>query len=81
MLSSLLDWQLPYERNDMFIERMRYKAMPFDSPDTSTADLKQLWGGGQVPPLTPEQTALSLKLWQKIQTRKEREQKVRAEDI
>jgi hypothetical protein len=54
--------------------------MPFESPDTSTTELKQLWGGGKVPPLTPEQTALSLKLWQKIQTRKEREQKVRAED-
>lgn len=55
--------------------------MPFESPDlsTNTTDLKQLWGGGQVPPLTPEQTALSLKLWQKIQTRKQRDQQVRAE--
>lgn len=49
--------------------------MPFESPDPSTIDLQQLWGGGKVPPLTPEQTDLSLQLWQKIKTRKQREQK------
>jgi hypothetical protein len=37
-------------------------------------ELKQLWGGGQVPSLTIEQTELSLKLWRKIKKRKRQEQ-------
>lgn len=48
--------------------------MSSELPDRSKADLSQLWGGGQVPPLTSEQIDLSLKLWQKIKTRKQREQ-------
>lgn len=37
-------------------------------------ELKQLWGGGQVPSLTTEETELSLKLWKKIKKRKRQEQ-------
>jgi hypothetical protein len=47
--------------------------MSREPTDSSEAELKQLWGGGKVPALTPEQTDLSLKLWQKIKTRKLRE--------
>lgn len=54
--------------------------MSSESVDSRQADLKQLWGGGNVPPLTPEQTDLSLKLWQKIKTRKQREQKLGLEE-
>lgn len=43
------------------------------------AELRQLWGGGKVPPLTPNEIDLSIKLWQKIKTRKQREQKLRGE--
>ncbi|HEY9638433.1 MAG TPA: hypothetical protein V6D14_33910 [Coleofasciculaceae cyanobacterium] len=50
--------------------------MSFEALDGSKADLKQLWGGGKVPPLTPEETDLSLKLWNKIKLRKQREQKL-----
>jgi hypothetical protein len=39
-------------------------------------ELKQLWGGGQVPSLTIEQTELSLKLWRKIKKRKGQEQQL-----
>ncbi|HEY9609300.1 hypothetical protein [Allocoleopsis sp.] len=35
-------------------------------------ELKQLWGGGRIPPLTREQIELSLRLWQKIKKRKQR---------
>ncbi len=45
--------------------------MSFKPQDGTKAELKQLWGGF-VPPLTPEQINLSLKLWQKIQARKQR---------
>lgn len=51
-----------------------------ESQDSKKLDLKQLWGGGSVPPLTPEQTDLSLKLWKKIKTRKQREQKLVSEE-
>ena len=53
--------------------------MSFESDDSRKADLKQLWGGGKIPPLTPEETDLSLKLWQKIKTRKQREAQLGAE--
>ncbi len=45
---------------------------PFDDPQ---AELKQLWGSF-VPSLTPEQIDLSIKLWQKIKTRKQRSPKL-----
>ena len=48
--------------------------MSLEPTDSRKEELKQLWGGGKVPPLTVEQTDLSLKLWQKIQKRKQREQ-------
>jgi hypothetical protein len=38
-------------------------------------ELKQLWGGGNIPHLTREQVELSLKLWQKIKKRKQLSQK------
>lgn len=43
--------------------------------------LKQLWGRN-VPPLTEDQIDISIKVWQKIQARKQREQKTepRAEE-
>jgi hypothetical protein len=44
------------------------------------AELRQLWGGGTVPPLSPKEIDLSIKLWQKIKTRKQREQKLRGEE-
>jgi hypothetical protein len=44
------------------------------------AELRQLWGGGTVPPLTPNEIDLSIKLWQKIKTRKQREQKLRSQE-
>ena len=44
------------------------------------AELRQLWGGGTVPPLSPKEIDLSIKLWQKIKTRKQREQKLRREE-
>lgn len=44
------------------------------------AELRQLWGGGTVPPLTPKEIDLSIKLWEKIKTRKQREQKLRGEE-
>ena len=40
--------------------------------DSTQTELKQLWGEF-VPSLTPEQTDLSIKLWQKIKLRRERE--------
>jgi hypothetical protein len=43
-------------------------------------ELRQLWGGGQVPPLNLEQTELSLKLWQKIKKRKQREQQLMSQE-
>ena len=49
--------------------------MSFKPKDSSQAELKHLWGGF-VPALTPEQTELSVKLWQKIEARKQLEQKI-----
>lgn len=49
--------------------------MSFEPSSNRKAELQQLWGGGQVPPLTPEEVELSLKLWQKIQKRKQKVQK------
>ena len=48
--------------------------MSLEPTDSRKEELKQLWGGGKVPPLTVEQTDLSIKLWQKIKKRKQREQ-------
>ncbi len=48
--------------------------MLLEPTDSRKEELKHLWGGGQVPPLTVEQTELSLKLWEKIKKRKQREQ-------
>lgn len=53
--------------------------MSSELPDTSKADLRQLWGGGKVPSLSSEEIDLSLKLWQKIKSRKQREQKLGVE--
>lgn len=50
--------------------------MSFECEDKCKAELRKLWGGGKVPSLTPEETDLSLKLWNKIKTRKQREQKL-----
>jgi hypothetical protein len=50
--------------------------MSFEPSASSEAELRQLWGGGKVPPLTPREMELSIKLWQKIKTRKQREQKL-----
>jgi hypothetical protein len=47
--------------------------MSFNPEDNAQTELKQLWGRN-VPPLTPEQIDLSIKLWQKIKVRKQREQ-------
>jgi hypothetical protein len=49
--------------------------MSFEHQDSSKVELKQLWGYGKVPALTPEEIDLSLKLWQKIKRRKQRDQK------
>lgn len=46
------------------------------SLDSCQAELNNLWLG-KVPPLTPEQVEVALKLWQKIKARKEREAKLR----
>lgn len=48
--------------------------MSLEPIDNTKEELRQLWGGGEVPPLTLEETSLSLKLWQKIKKRKQREQ-------
>ena len=45
-----------------------------NTQDTTRAELKQLWGRN-VPPLTPDEIDLSIKVWQKIKARKQREQK------
>lgn len=42
--------------------------------ENTQAVLKQLWGSN-VPQLTEDQIDLSIKVWQKIQARKQREQK------
>lgn len=42
--------------------------------ENTQAVLKQLWGRN-VPQLTEDQIDLSIKVWQKIQARKQREQK------
>ncbi len=52
--------------------------MSYQSSNNSEAELKQLWGGGEVPPLTKEQTELSLQLWRKIKKRRQREQQSNA---
>jgi hypothetical protein len=49
--------------------------MKQDNQDSIQAKLKQLWGGGQVPDLTEEQTQWALVLWNKINNLKLREQK------
>lgn len=46
--------------------------MSFKPQGDTQAALKQLWGEF-VPSLTSEQADIALKLWQKIQTRKQRE--------
>ena len=51
--------------------------MSLKSKDSRQAELRQLWAG-KVPPLTPEQTEVSLKLWQKIKARRQREQELDA---
>lgn len=43
--------------------------------DKSGSQLRQLWGEF-LPPLSPEQAQLSVKLWQKIQARKQRQPQV-----
>ena len=53
--------------------------MSSNLPDKNKTELSQLWGGGQVPPLTSDEIDLSLKLWQKIKSRKQREQKLGGE--
>jgi hypothetical protein len=55
---------------------VKCSSMSFELTDSCRAELKQLWGGTKVPPLTPEQIELSLKLWHKIKSRKLREQKL-----
>jgi len=55
---------------------VKFSFMSRETTDICKAELQQLWGGGEVPPLTPEQTELSLKLWEKIKNRKLREQKL-----
>ncbi len=52
--------------------------MAYRSSNSPDAELKQLWGGGTVPPLTQEQTELSLHLWRKIKKRRQREQQAKA---
>lgn len=49
--------------------------MSFKFKDSNQPELEQLWGRF-VPSLTPEQTDLSIKLWQKIKARKQVEQKL-----
>jgi len=48
--------------------------MSFKYKDSDQAALRDLWGGN-VPPLTPQEIELSVKVWQKIKARKQREQK------
>lgn len=52
--------------------------MSFQPNNSTEVELKQLWGE-KVPPLTPEQIDLSIQLWQKIKTRKQREQTLKPE--
>ena len=59
-----------------FLLVVRFSSMSFEPSASSEAELRQLWGGGKVPPLTPREMELSIKLWQKIKTRKQREQKL-----
>lgn len=54
---------------------MKYRSMSYEPSTNSEAQLRQLWGGGKVPPLSPKEIELSIKLWQKIQNRKQKEQK------
>lgn len=42
-----------------------------ENQDNAQSKLKQLWGGGKVPPLTPEQTSWALYYWQKIKKMKQ----------
>lgn len=48
--------------------------MSFKPEDNTQTELKQLWGSN-VPPLTADEIDLSIKVWQKIKARKQREQK------
>ncbi len=48
--------------------------MLIEQNDSKKEEWKQLWGGGLVPPLTREQTELSLQLWKKIKKRKRKQQ-------
>ncbi len=43
--------------------------------DSTRSQLSQLWAGGPIPQLSPEEIDLSLKLWQKIKARKQRTEK------
>jgi len=51
--------------------------MSFQPNSSVQAALKQLWGE-KVPSLTPEQIDLSIQIWQKIKTRKQREHDVKS---
>lgn len=46
-----------------------------ENQDSIQTKLKQLWGGGKVPPLTQEQTEWALLLWEKIKALQAREQR------
>lgn len=50
--------------------------MSYRHQDNVQAELKQLWGGTEIPPLTPEQITVALQLWQKIKAMKLREEKM-----
>lgn len=52
-----------------------YDSRRQENQECIQAKLKQLWGGGKVPPLTPEQTHWALVLWEKIKNLQDREQK------
>jgi len=49
--------------------------MSFQPNHNTQAELKQLWGR-DVPPLTSDEVELSIKLWQKIKARRQREQQL-----
>ena len=48
--------------------------MSYKSQNNTQDQLKQLWGRN-VPPLTSDEIELSIKVWQKIEARRQREQK------
>lgn len=49
-------------------------------PQDNKQALKQLWGRN-VPPLTKDEIEMSLKVWQKIKARKQREQRSESSDL